>query len=351
VWSWIAGAVGRRPRLIWAVTVAALCALSLGIVRLQAEGVPRTQSFRAQVDSNVGQDVLVRHFPEAAGTPAVIVAKADRLDDVLRAAGAVGGVTEIKPFINPLDRFDRPPGSPDPAPMVAGGLSRLDATLAAPGDSREAGQTIRELRQAVRAVPGAEAKVGGYTATNLDVQDIAQRDRLVVIPLILVVTLVILVLLLRAVVAPLVLIGTVVLSFLATMGVSGVFFRDVAGFAGADSSFPLFAFVFLVAFGVDYNIFLMTRVREETARRGHRAGTLTGLAVTGGVITSAGIVLAATFGVLAVLPLVFLAELAFAVAFGVLLDTLVVRSLLVPALTIDLGPASWWPSRLRRADR
>jgi RND superfamily putative drug exporter len=158
----------------------------------------------------------------------------------------------------------------------------------------------------------------------------------------------VLTLLLRSLVAPLLLVGTVVLSFLATLGVSGVVFRDILHYPGADSSFPLFAFVFLVALGVDYNIFLMTRVREEAGRRGHRVGTLTGLSVTGGVITSAGVVLAATFAALAVLPMVFLVELAFTVAFGVLLDTLIVRSLVVPALTVDIGRTIWWPGRLRR---
>jgi RND superfamily putative drug exporter len=182
------------------------------------------------------------------------------------------------------------------------------------------------------------------------VQQTAQRDRRVVIPLVLGLIFVILALVLRAVLASLLLTATVILSFVATLGVCGVVFRDVLGFAGADSSFPLFAFVFLVALGVDYNIFLMTRVREEVARRGHRMGTLNGLAVTGGVITSAGVVLAATFAALAVLPLVFLVELAFAVAFGVLLDTLVVRSLLVPALTVDIGRTTWWPGRLRHGD-
>jgi putative drug exporter of the RND superfamily len=192
--------------------------------------------------------------------------------------------------------------------------------------------------------------VGGFSATSLDVQTTSQRDRTIIIPLVLAVVFVVLCLLLRAIVAPLILVVTVALSFLATLGVCGVMFRHVFGFAGADSAFPLFAFVFLVALGVDYNIFLMTRVREEVGKRGHRAGTLTGLAVTGGVITSAGIVLAATFSALAVLPLVFLSELAFAVAFGVLLDALVVRSLLVPAVTVDLGRPSWWPGKLRHTD-
>src|SRR5262249_13719042 len=169
--------------------------------------------------------------------------------------------------------------------------------------------------------------------------------------IVLVVVFLILVLLLRAVLAPLMLVATVVLSFVATLGVSGLVFTHLFHFGGADSAFPLFAFVFLVALGVDYNIFLMTRVREGARKRGHRAGTLTGLSVTGGVITSAGLVLASTFAALSVLPLVFLAELAFTVAFGVLLDTLIVRTLLVPALTLELGRVSWWPSRLWKGQR
>ena len=156
--------------------------------------------------------------------------------------------------------------------------------------------------------------------------------------------------LLRALIAPVVLIATVVLSFAAALGVSALVFNHVFGFVNADPAFPLFAFVFLVALGIDYNIFLMTRVREETVRHGTREGIVRGLAVTGGVITSAGVVLAATFVVLGVLPIVFLAELGFAVAFGVLLDTLVVRSVLVPALSHDLGRRIWWPSPLAAAD-
>jgi putative drug exporter of the RND superfamily len=350
-WARVAGGVGRRPRLVWAVTALALVGLALGLTRLQAEGVPRTKSFLAEVDSTAGQELLSQHFPASAGTPAVIVANADRRDDIINAANQIPGVAKAVAYIDPLAAYDaRRLGRPAPGPKVIDGQVRIDATLAVPVDSPRAAQVIRDLRTAVRAVPGAGAQVGGYTATNLDIQDTAQRDRLVIIPLVLAVVFLILMLVLRAVVAPLVLIGTVILSFLATLGVSGVVFRDVIGFAGADSSFPLFAFVFLVALGVDYNIFLMTRVREEAVRQGHREGTLRALAVTGGVITSAGLVLAATFAALALLPLVFLAELAFAVSFGVLLDALVVRSLLVPALTVDIGRAIWWPGPLRRAD-
>ncbi|HYH88533.1 MAG TPA: MMPL family transporter, partial [Solirubrobacteraceae bacterium] len=157
----------------------------------------------------------------------------------------------------------------------------------------------------------------------------------------------ILILLLRSLLAPLVLIGTVILSFAAALGISLLIFDVIFGFAGVDPSFPLFAFIFLVALGIDYNIFLMARVREETARHGTRQGMLRGLAVTGGVITSAGIVLAGTFSVLALLPLVFLTEIGFVIAFGVLLDTFIVRSILVPALVLDIGPKIWWPSKLQ----
>ena len=171
-----------------------------------------------------------------------------------------------------------------------------------------------------------------------------------IIPIALVVVLLILILLLRSLVAPLLLIGTVILSFAAALGISLVIFDVVFGFAGVDPSFPLFAFIFLVALGIDYNIFLMARVREETMRHGTRLGMVRGLAVTGGVITSAGIVLAGTFSILALLPLVFLTEIGFVIAFGVLLDTFIVRSVLVPALALDIGPPIWWPSRLARTD-
>ncbi|MCY4668416.1 MAG: MMPL family transporter, partial [Rhodococcus sp.] len=229
------------------------------------------------------------------------------------------------------------------------GRTMINATLADSYDSPQALETVKRLRTAVHDVPGADALVGGSTATTLDVQAASVRDRNLIIPIVLVVIFLVLAALLRALLIPVILIVTVVLSFAATLGVSGFFFTHVFGFAGADQSFPLFAFVFLVALGIDYNIFLMTRVREETGEFGTRAGVLRGLAVTGGVITSAGIVLAATFAVLGILPLVFLAEIGFAVAFGVLLDTIIVRSVLVPALSHDIGKRIWWPSELARA--
>jgi RND superfamily putative drug exporter len=233
-------------------------------------------------------------------------------------------------------------------PATRAGHAYLEGTLTAAPDSPAAYTTIDKVRAAVHAVPGADALVGGNTAINLDVQRAAAHDRNLIIPVVLVVVFIILALLLRAVIAPLMLVATVVLSFAATLGVSALVFDHAFGFGGADTSFPLFAFVFLVALGIDYNIFLMTRVREEAIRHGTRRGALNGLAATGGVITSAGLVLAGTFAVLATLPVTFLTELGFAVAFGVLLDTIVVRSVLVTALNLDLGRWLWWPSRLAR---
>jgi RND superfamily putative drug exporter len=233
-------------------------------------------------------------------------------------------------------------------PRVTAGHAYLEGTLTVPPDSQAAGATIDRVREALHALPGADAMVGGGTAINLDVQRAAAHDSGVIIPLTLGVVVLILMGLLRAVVAPLILLGTVVLSFGAALGVSALAFDHVFGFAGADSSFPLFVFVFLVALGIDYNIFLMTRIREEAERSGPRRGALTGLAATGGVITSAGLVLAGTFAVLGTLPVTALTELGFAVAFGILLDTLLVRSVMVTALSLDLGRWMWWPGKLAR---
>ena len=226
----------------------------------------------------------------------------------------------------------------------------VNATLNYNYDSSAAYATVRDLRAVVHAIPGAHALVGGASAINYDTQQASRHDRNLIIPIVLLVILIVLALLLRALIAPLLLILTVVLSFCATLGVSALVFNHVFGFSNSDPGFPLFAFVFLVALGVDYNIFLMTRVREETLTHGTRLGVLRGLSVTGGVITSAGVVLAATFAVLAILPLVFLSQIGFAVAFGVLLDTIVVRSILVPALCHDLGKRIWWPSQLASRD-
>jgi RND superfamily putative drug exporter len=336
VWHRVADAVRAKPRRTWVITTIALLIAVAFLPQFRASGTAQTDTFLGDVDSVAGQEVLGEHFPGGSGSPAVIIAAAGSARGVADAARAVDGVAEV--------RFT---GSPE-QPKVVDGRVELSATLTDAADSPAAVDTVRALREAVRAVPGSDAKVGGPTATQLDTQTTATRDLGVIIPIVLAVIFLILALLLRALVAPLVLIGTVVLSFAATLGLSALVFNHVLGFPGADPSVPLFAFVFLVALGVDYNIFLVTRVREEALTHGTAEGTSRALTVTGGVITSAGVVLAATFSALAVLPILFLAQIAFLVAFGVLLDTLVVRSLLVPALITDIGRRTWLPSALGR---
>ncbi|MFI7279093.1 MMPL family transporter [Micromonospora chersina] len=342
IWGRIAGFVARRARTVWVVTAVVLAALALGVTQLGATTLGQSDLFTQRTDSVAGQEVIARHYPAGTGSPATIFTNQATAQQIAQVAQGVRGVSSVRPFSRQ---------GPSGPPEVVDGRVQLQATLADPPDSNGAERTIRELRVAVHRVPGADAVVGGFTAINVDTADASTRDRNVIIPVVLLVIAVILAVLLRALLAPVLLIATVVLSFLATLGLCALIFKYLLGFPGVDQSFPLFAFVFLVALGIDYNIFLMSRVREESVRRGTRAGVLTGLAVTGGVITSAGIVLAATFSALAVLPLVVLVELGVAVAAGVLLDTIVVRSLLVPALAYDIGPKVWWPGRLSRTNR
>jgi RND superfamily putative drug exporter len=335
LWNRVADAVARRPRAIWVGTALVLLAGVALVPQLRASGVAQSDFFvdGSAVESVRGQEVLGRHFPGGTGAPAVVIVAAGAEDAVTTAATGVDGVSEVR---RASDR-------------VVDGRVELNAVLDDAPDSEAAVATVAQLREVLRAVPGADPLVGGITATQLDTQETAQRDLLVVIPAVLLVVFAVLALLLRALLAPLLLIATVVLSFGATLGVGAVVFNDVLDLPGADPSVPLFAFVFLVALGVDYNIFLMSRVREEALRHGTREGVRRGLAVTGGVITSAGVVLAATFAALAVIPILFLLQIAILVAFGVLLDTLIVRSLLVPALSTDIGRRIWWPSALARA--
>ncbi len=349
VWGGVASLVGRRARLVWVVTALALTGAALFTTQLDADGLTTAESFTTDVDSVKGQDVLARHYPAGSGVPVNVIgdqADADRLLDVV---ADVDGVADARLVTDAPAAGGDPaaPTAPAGPPKVVDGKVLVEAVLTEASDSPRAEATVLDLRSAVDEI-GTDVLVGGGTAVVYDIKTESARDTRVIIPAILVVILIVLVLLLRAVVAPLLLVGTVVLSFLATMGVCALVFDHVFGFAGADPSFPLFAFVFLVALGIDYNIFLMTRVREEAQVHGTRRGTLKGLAVTGGVITSAGVVLAATFSALGVLPLVPFAELGFAVAFGVLLDTLIVRSLLVPALVHELDDKVWWPFGLPR---
>ncbi|MFD0717886.1 MMPL family transporter [Streptomyces globosus] len=343
VWQRIAGLIDRAPRKVWASTTVLLLAMAAFAPTLSSKGVPLDEIFVGDAPSVSAQQALGRHFPGGSGQPAVIIADADRLEQVQAAARATDGVAAAA-AVTATGR----PGEGEP--VVRDGRVRIDATLEAAADSDAAKATVERLREQVHAVPGADAIVGGYTAQQYDTQQTAARDRNVIVPIVLGIILLILVVLLRALVVPVLLVATVALNFLATLGVSALVF-DLLGFSGTDASVPLYGFVFLVALGVDYNIFLMSRVREETLTHGVRQGVLRGLTTTGGVITSAGVVLAATFAALMVIPLAFLVQIAFIVAFGVLLDTLVVRSLLVPALVVDLGPRSWWPGRLARAEQ
>ncbi len=336
VWDRLAGLISRHPRRTWVSTALALGVLALFMPGLKADGIAQSDVFLNKEPSVVGQEALQRHFPSGSGNPAVILVNADALQNAAQTAQAVEGVDSVRPVAEPSGE-----------PKVVDGRAMLQATLTDAPDSAAAMDTVAGLRDALHPLPGADALVGGYTASQYDTRVTAKHDRALIIPVALLVILAILAVLLRAMAAPVVLILTVVLSFAATLGVASLVFDHLFGVPGSDPSVPLFGFVFLVALGVDYNIVLRTRVREEAVEHGAREGVLRGLVATGGVITSAGVVLAATFGALAVLPLVFLVQLAFIVAFGVLLDALVVRSLLVPALAYDLGPRMWWPAHRR----
>ncbi|MEU3670177.1 MMPL family transporter [Streptomyces virginiae] len=346
VWRRIAGLIDRSPRRVWISTSVLLVVLAGFSPALSSKGVPLDEIFVNDAPSVGAQQTLARHFPGGSGNPAVVIADADRAAEVRAAAEGTDGVAAVVPVTAGGGR----PGGPG-APLVVDGRVRLDATLEASADGDAAKRTVQRLRERVHAVPGADALVGGYTAQQFDTQQTSARDRTVIVPIVLGIILLILVALLRSVLVPVLLVATVALNFLATLGVSALVFGHLLGFSGTDASVPLYGFVFLVALGVDYNIFLMSRVREETLRSGTREGVLRGLVTTGGVITSAGVVLAATFAALMVIPLAFLVQIAFIVAFGVLLDTLVVRSLLVPALIIDIGPRAWWPTALSRPGR
>jgi RND superfamily putative drug exporter len=364
-WGRFAAALGRHPRRRWVGTAVLLLICLIGITGLKTGGLTVTQSFTTKPDAVKGQATFDKSFDNGEGAPAQIIATVATADEVIAAAKQVPGIDTSNGGVCITTDFAKvaalikanggslPPGTDTTgcAPPVAqvspvNGHILIDANLLARYDTRQAADTVVALRKVVHAIPGADARVGGQTAATYDVQQASKHDRNLIIPIVLLVILVVLGLVLRAILAPILLILTVVLSFSATLGVCALVFNHVFHFANADPAFPLFAFVFLVALGIDYNIFLMTRVREETLKHGTRSGILRGLAVTGGVITSAGVVLAATFVVLGVLPLVFLAELGFAVAFGVLLDTILVRSVLVPALSYDIGRRIWWPSKL-----
>jgi putative drug exporter of the RND superfamily len=327
-WSAVAGLVGRRPRVVWPVTVLVLGALAVGIASLHT-GLTDRQSFITVPESVTGEQVIAAHFPAGLPDPVNVYAKQVSAPAVLAAVRGTPGVASAQQA------------------AVSGGWVRVDAVLTAQPDSGAAEQAVMRLRQATGGIPGADALVGGQTATTLDTSNAEGHDERVIIPLILAVVFCVLVILLQALVAPLLLLVCAALSYAAALGVAALLYHAI-GHPHVDPAVPLFGFLFLVALGVDYTIFYITRAKEETARAGHPAGGIAALVLTGGVITSAGLVLAATFSVLTVLPVVFTVQLGLLVAAGVLLDTLIVRALLVSALTLDIGPRIWWPGRMSR---
>lgn len=332
-WRGVGDRVAQRPRAVWIVGTAVLLVLALNILSVDT-GLTSNNSFRGEVESVRGQKLLSASFPAGASAPADVIVP-DRAK-VAAVTAALKADTRLVAQVSP--------------PQIGPPGARLAVTLKPDPYSTGALDAVPALRREVKQAGGASVLVGGPTAQEHDLREAATRDNQVILPIALIVVFAILALLLRALLAPLLLVLSVILSFAAALGTGIFFFDHVFGFPGIDPALPLLSFVFLVALGIDYNIFLMARVREETLRHGTREGTLRGLAVTGSVITGAGIVLAGTFATLAVLPLVFLTELGFIIAFGVLLDTFVVRSVIVPALTLDAGRRIWWPSRLAKTD-
>ncbi|WP_242894615.1 MMPL family transporter [Actinomadura litoris] len=333
LWARIGTRIAARPRMVWIGTALILGVLALGNFQLHNTGLESQDAFTNDQPSVTGQEALARHYQAGQqGLPVVVIGNAAAAQELRQTLGSSDGIASVN------------------TPVTKDGLVYMEGTLKAQPDSDAALTAVSHLRTALHAVDGADARVGGQTALTKDTNSAYDHDTKLLIPLVLAAVLLILVVLLRALVAPLVLIATVVLSYAAAIGVSAVLFHSVFGFAGTDTSFPMLVFVFLVSLGVDYNIFLMTRVREEAREHGTRQATLTGLTATGGVITSAGLVLAATFAVLTTVPVVSFVEMGTAVALGILLDTFVVRSVLVTSLTMDMGRRIWLPSALAKRE-
>jgi RND superfamily putative drug exporter len=356
IWPRAAKFISNHSRPIWITTAVVLVVMAAGLTQLKANGVSQSDFILGKSEARDGQAIIDAHFPGGSGTPTYIIAKNNTMDAVVTAVDKDAGVASVSVRANnspsgtlPLGKYAQQlgPGAfafSKATPKVVDNEILLEVTLEDAADSEAAQNTVVRLRNSVHTIDDS-SRIGGTAAVQLDTRVSSEHDRAVVIPAVLIIITIILMLLLRSILAPLILLLTTMLSFAATLGLSALIFNNIFHFPGADPSVVLYGFIFLVALGIDYNIFLMTRVREESLRVGTRKGMLIGLIVTGSVITSAGIVLASTFAALAVIPILFLAQLAFIVAFGVLLDTIVVRSLLVPAFVYDIGKRVWWPSK------
>ena len=344
-WYKVANFVQGSPRKVWAGTLVLLFLGAAWVPLLNANGVSNSDILLSDTEAKQGQEILNEHFDAGSGSPAQIIAPEELVGEV---TGILENHSEIS-AVTLTSESGAPANTPpmNLEPNVVDGNVYVQATLNQEADSLEAQDTIAQLREEFDALDG-DVLVGGESATALDTNLTAERDLRVIVPLVLAVVLVVLIILLRAVLLPVLLLGATVISFGAAMGVSAMVFNGIFNFPGADPTVPLYGFIFLVALGVDYTIFLMTRAKEDTPTMGTRKAVLHSLAVTGGVITSAGVVLAATFAALAVIPLMFMVQLAFIVAFGVLVDTFIVRTLLIPGLVLEIGPKVWWPSKQQK---
>ena len=347
IWHKVASLVEGSPRKVWAGTLIVLFAGAAWLPTLNATGVSNSDILLSDTDAKAGQEILNQHFDAGAGSPASIIAPQELQDDVLKILDKHPEVSQSTLTSESGAPANIPPMNLEP--NVVDGRVYIQATLNQEADSLEAQDTVAQLREEFQELNG-EILVGGESATSLDSNLTAERDLRVIVPLVLAVVLVVLMILLRAFVLPMLLLLSTVISFASAMGVSALVFNHIFNFSGADPTVPLYGFIFLVALGVDYTIFLMTRAKEETPQRGTKKAVLHSLTVTGGVITSAGVVLAATFAALSVIPLMFMVQLAFIVAFGVLLDTFIVRTLLIPGLVTDIGRKVWWPSHQSREE-
>lgn len=322
LWAKLGKGVSRKPVIVAIVGFVLLGAMASGASGLKI-GLSATDRFLATPEAVAGQEVLAGAFAAGSSTPTTVIANNSQVDAVVAKAEALSGVDSVKVGAN------------------NDSITKIDVVLDGASGTDEAYATIVALREAVHAVDGADAKVGGLDAQGLDVKNAYAADQGLVIPLILALVFIVLVLLLRSLVAPVLLLLTVVASFFASLGAGWLVFVNLLGFPALDLSVFLFSFLFLVALGVDYNIFLVTRAKEEAAKLGTRQGMIKALSSTGGVITSAGVLLAAVFAVLGVLPLVALAQIGVIVCIGVLLDTLLVRTVIVPALAFIAGKNFW----------
>jgi len=325
LWAKLGRGVSKLPVVVSIAGFIILAILSFGATGIKV-GLSSTEQFRVAPEAAVGQDVLAEAFPAGATSPAIVIVNNGFEDEVAAAAESVSGVAEV--IIGDSNSE----------------ITKIDVVMDAESQSEAAYEIIRDLRAELSGIEGAGALVGGLDAQRLDVKDTYASDQLTVIPLILILVFLVLVLLLRSLVAPILLLLTVVASFFSAIGAAWLLFVNVFGLPALDLSVFLFSFLFLVALGIDYNIFLVTRAKEEAEKLGLREGMIKALASTGGVITSAGILLAAVFAVLGVLPLIALYQIGIIVGIDVLLDTLLVRTVIVPSLAFITGKYFWWPN-------